>query len=75
LLEGDEYSDADYAYEYYDSDYPPSYTATLTVPASYFSCARCHLVLDYDLLEHAGVDESFQVVDEDPPIEEEYGND
>lgn len=75
LLEGDEYSDAEYEYEYYDDEYPPSYTATLTVPASYFSCSHCHLVLEYELLEQAGISESFQIVDDDPPMEEEYGND
>lgn len=73
VLEGDEFVDADYDYEY-DNDYV-SVTATLTVPSSYFSCSRCQLVLDYDLLDQAELPETFQVFDDDPPMEQEYGND
>ena len=73
VLEGDEFVDAEYEYEY-DRDYV-SATATLTVPSSYFSCSRCQLVLNYDLLDQAELPETFQVIDEDPPMEQEYGND
>jgi hypothetical protein len=74
-LEGDEYTDAEYQYEDDDPEWPPTVWATLTIPSSYFSCPRCHLVLDYDLLAQADVAETFEVVDDDPPVEQEYGND
>lgn len=73
VSEGDEFVHAEYEYEY-DGGYVSAW-ATLTVPCSYFSCPRCHLILDYDLLEQAGLPETFQVIDEDPPMEQEYGND
>lgn len=73
VLEGDEFVEAEYEYEY-DHDYV-SATATLTIPSSYFSCSRCQLVLDYDLLDQAELPETFHVIDEDPPMEQEYGND
>lgn len=73
VLEGDEFVDAEYEYEY-DQNYV-SATATLTVPSSYFSCSCCQLVLDYDLLDEAELPETFQVIDEDPQMEQEYGND
>lgn len=75
LLEGNEYTDAEYEYEYEDPESFPSFWATLTVPGEYFSCPTCHLVLEYDLLDEAGITENFEVIDEDPPMEQEYGND
>lgn len=71
-LEGDQAVDYDYDYDY---DYE-TVTATVDVPSDYFSCPVCHLVLDrFDLLVQAGLPESFQAIDENPPMEPEYGND
>lgn len=75
LLEGNEYSDAVYEYEQTEPWEFPSAWATLTVPSDFFSCPHCHLTLEYDLLVEAGLPESFEVVDDDPPFEQEYGND
>jgi hypothetical protein len=46
------------------------------VPADYFSCATCHLILDrYVLIEQAGLSTTFVVIDDDPSPEPDYGND
>ena len=45
------------------------------VLAHRLSCSRCQFVLDYDLLDQAELPETFQVVDDDPLMEQEYGND
>jgi hypothetical protein len=78
-LEGDDGSDMSYQYEPGDDEYDPGTTwAEITVPADYFSCPTCHLVLDrYELIEQAGLPTTFEVVDDDPPVpeEQEYGND
>ena len=76
-LEGDDDSDKTYSYEGGD-DYcdPISAWATSTVPTDYFSCPACHLVLDsYELIEQAGLPTTFDVIDDDPPEEPDYGND
>lgn len=68
-----------YQYEPGDDEYDPGTTwAEITVPADYFSCPTCHLVLDrYELIEQAGLPTTFEVIDDDPPVPEEpdYGND
>jgi hypothetical protein len=76
-LEGEDSSDRSYTYEPDDDEYEPiSVWATVTVPADYFSCPTCHLVLDrYELIEQAGLATTFDVIDDDPPPEPEYGND
>jgi hypothetical protein len=76
-LEGDDSSDMSYNYEPGDDDYDPvSVWATITVPADYFSCPTCHLVLDrYELIEQADLPTTFEVIDDDPPEEPDYGND
>jgi rubredoxin len=68
-----------YQHEPGDDEYDPGTPwAEITVPADYFSCPTCHLVLDrYELIEQAGLPTTFEVVDDDPPVPEEpeYGND
>ncbi len=76
-LEGDDSSDTSYNYEPNDDEYDGiSVWATVTVPADYFSCPTCHLVLDrYELIEQAGLATTFEVIDDDPAPEPDYGND
>ncbi len=77
-LEGDDGSDMSYPHFHDDDEYAPGYAwAEITVPAEYFSCSTCHLILDgYELIEQAGLPETFVVVDDDPELpEQEYGND
>lgn len=76
-LEGEDGSDTTYEYERGDDeDDPGTIWATVTVPSDYFSCSTCHLVLDrFELIEQAGLPESFEVIDDDPTPEPEYGND
>jgi hypothetical protein len=76
-LEGEDSSDRSYNYEYEDEEHGPvSVSATVTVPADYFSCPTCHLVLDkYELIEQADLPTSFETIDDDPPEEPDYGND
>ena len=77
-LEGDDGTDSSLEYDYGDGEYDPgSVWASITVPAEYFSCSQCHLVLDrYELIEQAGLPDSFEVIDNDPDLPEpEYGND
>ena len=78
-LEGDDDSDVAYEYDYDDeaeSGFRSAW-AEITVPAEYFSCSTCHLVLDgYELISQAGLPETFMAIDDDPPLPEpEYGND
>lgn len=77
ILEGGDSSDMHYNYEPGNDEYDSgSVWATITVPADYFSCPTCHLVLDrFELIEQAGLPTTFDVVDDDPPAEQEYGND
>ena len=51
--------------------------ATINVPADYFSCSTCHLVLNgHELIEQADLPGTFEVIDDDPILPEpEYGND
>jgi len=76
-LEGEDSSDRSYNYEPgYDEYDPVSAWATITVPADYFSCPTCHLVLDrYELIEQADLPTTFDVIDDNPPEEPDYGND
>jgi hypothetical protein len=76
-LEGDDSSDTSYTYEPSDDDYDPiSIWATATVPADYFSCPTCHLVLDrYELIEQAGLPTTFEATEENSLEEPDYGND
>ncbi len=81
-LEGDDGSDMSYDYDYDYSDGEGegdviSARATINVPADYFSCSTCHLVLDgYELIEQADLPGTFEVIDDDPILPEpEYGND
>ena len=49
---------------------------TYRVFSDYFSCSYCELVLDrYELVEHAGLPDSFEYEGEEPYEEPEYGND
>lgn len=76
-LEGDDGSDRSYNYEVEDDGCDPGWAwATITVPADYFSCPACHLVLDsYELIEQADLPTTFDAIDDNPPEEPEYGND
>jgi hypothetical protein len=76
-LEGDDSSDMSYTYEPGDDeDDPGAVWATITVPADYFSCSTCHLVLDrYELIKQADLATTFDTIDDDPPLEPDYGND
>ncbi|MGH3302034.1 MAG: hypothetical protein ACRDOK_10205 [Streptosporangiaceae bacterium] len=75
-LEGEDSSDTDY--ESGETEYGEEIAwATIHVPAAYFSCPNCHLVLDgYELIDHVGLPETFDVIDDDPEWPEpDYGND
>lgn len=76
-LEGDDDSDKSYDYDYDDEYGYTSVSATISVPAEYFSCPTCHLGLDgYELISQAGLSDTFEAVDDDPEWPEpEYGND
>lgn len=76
-LEGDDDSNRSYEYEPSGDPHDPVWvTATVAVPTDYFSCPTCHLVLDtYELIEQAGLPAGFTAVEDDPPPEQEYGND
>ncbi len=77
-LEGDDGSDMSYEYDYGDGEYDlGSAWAKITVPADYFSCSTCHLILGgYELIEQANLPGTFEVIDDDPQLPEpEYGND
>jgi len=76
-LEGDDDSDMSYQYEPGDDEWEPGTTwAEITVPAEHFSCPTCHLVLDrYELIEQAGLPTDFEVTEDNPPQEPDYGND
>ncbi|MFG1709778.1 hypothetical protein ACFLIM_42040 [Nonomuraea sp. M3C6] len=75
-IEGEDITDTETTYEQY-SEEDFDVLVTHTIGAEYFSCSVCHLVLDsYELLDQAGVDDSF-TVDGDPSdaYEGDYGND
>lgn len=76
-LEGDDDSDVEYDHDLSDEGEPISAWATIHVPAEYFSCPACHLVLDgYELIDHVGLPDTFDVIDDDPVWPEpDYGND
>ena len=75
-LEGEDGSDRSYQSEFDDEYNPGDIWATITVPADYFSCPTCHLILDrYEVIEQAGLSTTFDVDDDDPPDEPDYGND
>lgn len=77
-LEGDDSSDMSYDYDHDDETWEViAAWALVTVPAENFSCPTCHLVLDrYELIEQAGLPDTFQTIDDDPELPEpEYGND
>jgi hypothetical protein len=78
-LEGDDSSDMSYTYDPNDDPIdggPFDVWATVTVPADYFSCPTCHLVLDsYELIEQADLPTTFEAIDDNPPEEPDYGND
>jgi hypothetical protein len=79
-LEGDDGEQVSFEYSYDREDGSPvGATARIDVVASYFSCPTCHLVLDdYELIEQAGLPDSFEFLDTDPEwpeMEPDYGND
>lgn len=76
-LEGDDSSDMDYDFDVDREGEPVSAWATIHVPVEYFSCPACHLVLDgYELIDHVGLPDTFDVIDDDPEWPEpDYGND
>lgn len=76
-LEGDDDSDKSYDVDYDDEYGYTSTSVTISVPAEYFSCPTCHLVLDgYELISQAGLPDTFTAVDDDPVwAEPDYGND
>ncbi len=48
----------------------------VTVPVDYFSCPRCHLLLDrYELVVQAEMDPTFETTDDEALSEPDYGND
>ncbi|RBY86452.1 hypothetical protein [Blastococcus sp. TF02A-30] len=77
LLEGREVLSYEVNYERtYEEDY--DVWVNLSVGSDYFSCPRCHLVLDgYELLDAAGLDDQFPDVGSmaDYPDPDDYGND
>lgn len=67
----------EYVYDREDPG-PVEARAVLNVPAEHFSCETCHLVLEYELLEQAGLPDSFEFIDDNPEWPEDepdYGND
>ena len=76
-LEGDDDSDKSYEVDYDDEYGYTNVSATISVPAEYFSCPACHLVLDgYELISQAGLPDTFTAIDDDPEWPEpDYGND
>ncbi len=77
-LEGDDGSDMSYEYDYDEEtgDVVGAW-ARVNVPAEYFSCSTCHLVLDgYELIEQASLPDTFETIDDNPEWPEpDYGND
>ena len=75
VLEGEDYGDVDV--EYPDpEDYWTTPIARREVHAVYFGCPNCRLVLDRsELLEKAGVETTFTIVEDYEPDEYDYGND
>ena len=77
VVEGDNVTDVETEYLRIDDD-DYDVMVTLTVASEYFSCPHCGLVLDdYQVLEEAGIEETFQADGDssDIPYEGEYGND
>jgi hypothetical protein len=71
-------SDTEFEFDYDPDDgIPTDGWARINVPAEYFSCSTCHLVLDdYALIEQAKLPDSFDFIDTDPEWPEpDYGND
>lgn len=79
-IAGDEGSDMvsfEYVYDREDPG-PVGARAVLNVPTEHLSCETCHLVLEYELLEQAGLPDSFEFIDDNPEWPEDepdYGND
>lgn len=76
LLEGEDVDDATANHEQVGEDDYDSWM-DLTVGSGYFSCDRCHLVLDsYELVEASDIPSSFDAIGEIGDfLEPEYGND
>lgn len=76
-LEGSDSSDSEYEYDLSDEGEPIGAWATVHVPAEYFSCPTCHLILDgFELIKQVGLPDAFDVIDDDPEWPEpDYGND
>jgi hypothetical protein len=76
-LDGEDSSDTTLEVEYDKEGFPEAVWAAIAVPAEHFSCSNCHLILDrYELIQQAGLPETFEVVDDNPDLGEgEYGND
>jgi hypothetical protein len=78
ILEGEDDSGKEWESDFYGTDYDDGYAwVKITVPVEYFSCSTCHLTLDsYELIEKAGLPETFEVIDDNPELQEpDYGND
>jgi hypothetical protein len=77
LLEGEDPENVRYEAESYGAEHEDVVRwAELTVPALCFSCSTCHLVLDgYELISQTNLPATFEVIDDDPYPEPEYGND
>jgi hypothetical protein len=76
ILEGEDSSEMEYDYDYDEDGVPYDVRAIVTVPVEYFSRSNCHLILDrYELIVQAHLPETFEVIDDDPDLGEEYGND
>jgi hypothetical protein len=75
-LEGSDDYDSDYESDWTEDGEPIAW-ATIHVPAEYFSCPTCHLVLDgSELIDHVGLPGTFDVIDDNPEFPEpDYGND
>jgi hypothetical protein len=77
VLEGDDGSNVEIQYQVNleDPESPEVY-AIVHVPADFFSCGTCHLVLDrYELIAQAGLPEVFDVIDDERLEGPGYGND
>lgn len=76
MLEGEDSSDATYEYAPDEETGAERCWLVAKVPSEYFSCPTCRLVLDRpELVQQAGLPESFETEDDDFPTEPDYGND
>jgi hypothetical protein len=78
ILEGEDDSNREYESGFGGSDYDDGYEwVRITVPAEYFSCPTCHLILNgFQLIEQAGLPQTFESIDDSPELREpDYGND